>query len=357
MILNFQLHMKICTFIILLKRIFIVKLIILLGLLIFVKIEFLDSNFYQNIYFIYIIRGTIMKIDWKGIFSRTPEALNKLVSIGLSVEEYKAQRDKQRCIWEGYNRFGMYGMNYAANNYWDSSDIVNDGIMRMQNLANQVISDMYNGNTGAVGGSSGNIGSTHNQPITLTPDDEKQGVNLMVGHDTKFMNIEDWTTLNNKSTRTETEQTSWKNMYTNGLKKLANAFAKNLDINKDGKITKDEFTKYFKSVINNYKLYSNCQEEDIDELAKKAWENIYFNLNDNSSLDEEEVMALLAYLDKEGGLDGKIKAADISNGLRRIANDKNIDLKDEYNKILQGNKETEEPQPEEEIDDNNGAGV
>ena len=254
-----------------------------------------------------------MAIDWKGVFNRTPDALNKLVSIGLSIDQYKIQRDMQQSIWSGRCYYapmggGMYGGGYSGNTW----DIIQSGMARMTDFTNRKLSELRNGGgTGCIGGGAGSGAGSSTVQATVDP---AQGQNLARGNDTKFMNSSDWETLNNNTNRTSAEESTWKNLYKSGLTSLGQVFSQAIDSNGDGKIKRDEFIQYFKNIMKN-----EYQNSEIQQKAEAAWDNLNFNKDGDDSINADEMMGFLATLDEADALDGKITAKELKTGLKKIA--------------------------------------
>ena len=281
--------------------------------------------------------GTVQRL-----FNSLPQLLNDLGSLGVAAGALHSQQSGKGCIWTGYGQMGYNQMGYNPMGAMPggSSAIVNAGIMRMNQYTQSVISGQQGMglfSTGYGGQSCyGGGGITGGNPAAQQQFDPGLGQNMARGRDTKFINSSDWDSLNAKAdSRTSEEEATYNNFYRSGLANLASSFKSFLDGNKgnnDGKVSKDEFIKFFKDVMSKKYKAEGKSRDEIEQLAQKAWDNINANSDCSDQLDEGELMALMEVLDSTDAKDGNITSDELASGLANIT-DGTVDVNAAYNSI------------------------
>lgn len=288
------------------------------------------------------MRGIFMSGTVQRLFNSLPQLLNDLGSLGVAAGALHSQQSGNGCIWSGYGQMGYNPMGYNQMGAMPggSSAIVNAGIMRMNQYTQSVISGQQGMgifSTGYGGQSCyGGGGITGGNPAAQQQFDPGLGQNMARGRDTKFINSSDWDALNAKAdSRTSEEEATYNNFYRSGLANLASSFKSFLDGNKgnnDGKVSKDEFIKFFKDVMSKKYKAEGKSRDEIEQLAQKAWDNINANSDCSDQLDEGELMAMMEVLDSTDAKDGNITSDELAAGLANIA-DGTTDVKTVYNSL------------------------
>ena len=159
--------------------------------------------------------------------------------------------------------------------------------------------------------------------------DSSLGRNLVYQNDTQFV-TDKWVNLDRKPDKTDEETINLQLKYRNFLNNFAKSFIGFLDYktntgDKSGKISKEEFSKYYES------QFATAQSSEQDRKKLRAEGGKVFEKLDvirDKKLDWKEIAGMLAILDSanDGKYDGTISREEILEGLKNLA--KNQDAKE-----------------------------
>lgn len=266
-----------------------------------------------------------MGVDWNGFFNKLPQTLNTIGQFASSIEQFSLTSDPQWNAWKEY-------CNYTG----DTTSIFNASMARMDNFTNAII----NGQSveqASVFCSPEVIQQVPLATPQVTPSSDTP--EIPGGDNTEFeiTSDKDWKELNNKyNDLSSEEKETWTTKYKDGLAKLIKPFTQKVEkhaTEANDKIEKEELKKYVVELLKTLPVYKDLNTTSLEEIADKVWDNI--NIGDGAdNLDSKEIETLLAFLDENGTLDGKITKKELIEGIKTLSNSTGNEFKTKYNKLF-----------------------